>query len=135
MRTETDKENDLTGQVDWDGTGLPPVGCRCVYLFNDEAEYSGFVAAYHKDAVWFSCDGGLYKTFIAINHEFRKPETPQQREERERIELERTNAVKDMFKLVPEHIKISMMPMEPNPIKEALFALYDAGYRINKDGE
>lgn len=79
---------DSIAQVDseeWDGEGLPPVGVKCVYVFNDETEYLGFVAAYHDDAVWFGLDGGMYKTFFG-SHQFRKPETPQQREERERLE-------------------------------------------------
>ncbi|NOE09409.1 hypothetical protein [Vibrio cholerae] len=149
MRTETDKNNDLTGQVDWDGTGFPPVGVDCVFHpdntlwgFERVKPYKGKVLCYEGEQFVFMLDHKLYgikQESIILSRtdkgEFRKSETPQQREERERIELERANAVKDMFKLVPEHIKISMMPLEPNPIKEALFALYDAGYRINKVGE
>lgn len=76
----------LAGGSEWNGEGLPAVGCPCIYVFNDETEYSGFVAAYHDDAVWFYCNGGHYKTFIAVNHEFKKPETEAERNERERLE-------------------------------------------------
>lgn len=49
---------------------LPPVGAECIYVFNDDEQYIGQIAAMDGDACWFKRSEFGYKTFIG-NHEFK----------------------------------------------------------------
>ena len=98
--TETPEEKEVldsiesVGEVEWDGESLPSVGVECEALFIDH-EHKGYgeflVLGYHSNYVWVEYIGKLRnksKHYTAkINMvKFRKPETPQQREDRERLE-------------------------------------------------
>ncbi|CAM0014447.1 hypothetical protein VPHK375_0082 [Vibrio phage K375] len=98
--TETPEEKEVldgiksAGEVEWNGEGLPPVGVECEAVFIDH-EHKGYgeflILGYHSNYVWMEYIGKLRnksKHYTAkINMvKFRKPETPQQREDRERLE-------------------------------------------------
>ncbi|MEL7307085.1 MAG: hypothetical protein AAGK05_03895 [Pseudomonadota bacterium] len=80
--------------VEWDGEGMPPVGAKCEILFK-EYQHKGFglfnVLAYHSGAIWVQYIGPLENngkcyTAECSTLEFRKPESPEQKAERERDE-------------------------------------------------
>ncbi|CAH9016968.1 putative coil containing protein [Vibrio phage 217E38-1] len=98
--TETPEEKEVmdgiesAGWIEWNGEGLPPVGVECEAVFIDH-EHKGYgeflILGYHSNYVWMEYIGKLRnksKHYTAkINMvKFRKPETPQQREDRERLE-------------------------------------------------
>ncbi|AFC22705.1 hypothetical protein VchM-138_0026 [Vibrio phage vB_VchM-138] len=80
-------------RTDWNGEGLPPVGVECEFKFTNEAESSFKICK----VLCFGNSFAFMKSHRSINGykefalrisdiEFRKPETPQERQERERIE-------------------------------------------------
>lgn len=86
---------EMDERVEWDGEGLPPVGevCELKYKHATNANWRKCkVFAYSNDygdaaAVWHLDGDTWYHHSINISeYEFRKPETQQQREERERLE-------------------------------------------------
>ena len=86
--------SELNGEVEWNGEGLPPVGveCEAVFIEHDHKGYGEFlILGYHSNYVWMEYIGELsnkskhYTTKVDLV-KFRKPETPQQREDRERLE-------------------------------------------------
>lgn len=110
---------------DWNGEGLLHVewknGDKCQYKNQDDEwnEYSGRYVCFDSYAdchVIYACDATLYH---ANGDQIRKPETPQQREERERLE-----AVKLMCD------EIGKLPF--GDTLEAMSTLYDLGYRKAK---
>lgn len=80
----------------WDGTGLPPVGTICEILEPNDDWFEVEIAAYCKDSV--GDDVVFYRNYnsktsekdydwcYAVSVKFRKPETQEQRNERERLE-------------------------------------------------
>lgn len=79
---------------EWNGEGLPPVGAECEILFKEYPQ-KGFglfiVLAYHGGAIWVQYVGPLENngkcyTAECSTLEFRKPETPEQKAEREKKE-------------------------------------------------
>lgn len=81
-------------EVEWNGEGLPPVGVECEILFK-EYPHKGFglfnILAYHGGAIWVQYTGPLENngkcyTEECSTLEFRKPESPEQKAERERLE-------------------------------------------------
>ncbi|AUS01397.1 hypothetical protein NVP1284A_70 [Vibrio phage 1.284.A._10N.286.55.A5] len=88
-------ESVASKDVEWDGEGLPPVGCQCIFRpKNPELvkKYSVFSDAIgRKVTIMFHDEGlavpkwaGRYESFRASD--FAAIETPQQREERERLD-------------------------------------------------
>jgi hypothetical protein len=84
-------------KVEWDGDGLPPVGVECEYAFigGDYSEWFECKVLYAGRQCVFirTKDQNLIKSFgceelsVEIKTtKFRKPETKQQREDRERLE-------------------------------------------------
>lgn len=118
----------------WDGTGLPPVGVDCELkykhstnaiwrkckVFSYSNEY-GVVAA-----VWH-CNYGMWchNTIDVIDYDFRKPETPEQREERERLE-----AAKDLV-CAYWGVKTDAEP-SPELLKAMLRIVDKTNYRLTK---
>ncbi|AUR92998.1 hypothetical protein NVP1181O_34 [Vibrio phage 1.181.O._10N.286.46.C9] len=94
----------FSGEVDWNGEGLPPVGVECEAVFVDH-EHKGhgefLILGYHSNYVWMEYVGELsnkskhYTAKVELV-KFRKPEAPQQREDRERLELV-SNICEDLF--------------------------------------
>lgn len=81
-------------KIEWDGEGLPPVGveCEAVFVEHEHKGYGEFlVLGYHSNYVWMEYVGELsnkskhYTSKVDLV-KFRKPETKQQREGRERLE-------------------------------------------------
>ena len=82
-------------KVEWDGEGLPPVGfeCEMKYKHASKADWRACkVFAYSNEmgvvaAIWHWTDYMWKHATIDVNgYEFRGIETPQQREEREKLE-------------------------------------------------
>lgn len=82
---------------EWNGEGLPPVGVECEYKDGDDwyevkvnylSEWFIVIEALKSQSKWIDIKG----TEISFDHsrfddlKFRKPESPQQREDRERLE-------------------------------------------------
>jgi hypothetical protein len=123
---------------EWNGEGLPPVGVECDF-FGVEDTCNGKVEIYHIDdnKVMFLGRIEGYPSESTINNfkegrdlmafyvregdrAFRKPETPQQREEREREELADT-ACENMF-------GESIQNCRPD-VAATVRCMIDAGYR------
>lgn len=78
----------LESKVEWDGNGLPPVGVECeVYgaLGESSAWNKCKVFAIELGVVFIS-NGRSWTSRPANEFKFRKPETPEQKAERERLE-------------------------------------------------
>lgn len=81
-----------TKEVDWNGEGLPPVGEKVMCSYTD-TDCDGWcdmhgpsdVIAYHGDYVWIAHHGKFNRVHELCNVEFEKPETPEQRKEREEL--------------------------------------------------
>ncbi|QYW02842.1 hypothetical protein [Vibrio phage BUCT006] len=80
--------------VEWDGEGLPPVGVECEKVFDGRSQIvtplyyddhkSGMVMFYYRDSgKHVALD---YDWCLVENCTFRKPESPEQKAERERLE-------------------------------------------------
>ncbi|AUR98287.1 hypothetical protein NVP1248O_73 [Vibrio phage 1.248.O._10N.261.54.F1] len=103
--TETPEEKEVLDSIEsvsededeWDGEGLPPVGVECEYKDGDDwyavkvnylSEWFMVIEALKSQSKWIDIKGTElsfeYSRFDSL--EFRKPETPQQREDRERLE-------------------------------------------------
>jgi hypothetical protein len=96
----------LDGEHGWDGEGLPPVGVECEILDINGNDVIGSGTIYHVDANKFFVlseslknypeestinmfDGTINLYVMWVNNgdkRFRKPETPEQKAERERLE-------------------------------------------------
>lgn len=101
----------------WAGTGLPPVGQKCEIISDDTGEWIQGVILVHcrdegKDLAILQGDDVVW---MGEAHEFRPLRTKEQieAEERERI-------VSEMYMLFYS---------KPDTGKEAMYRLYDAGYR------
>lgn len=96
---------------EWDGSGLPPVGTVCEYLWGDgEWRKCEIVAHYFANAVAvdaFYCNAVLLQPLM-----FRPIRTPEQIAAEERL-----HAIDEMYSVIRE-----------SQIK-TVAALYDAGYR------
>lgn len=98
----------------WDGSGVPPVGTECEYLFTNGEEWRkcDVVAHYFASVVAVDVLDGTATSLPAGL--FRPIKTPEQ------IAAEdRENVIADMYGAV----------MGSDGIKGGLIALYDAGYR------
>ncbi len=144
MQTETDKNNDLTGQVDWDGAGLPPVGVMCelkykaashaiwrkckVFAYSNE---DGFVAA-----IWH-LDGETWRhnTIETSEYDFRKLESQQQLEVRERIEAAYALYCESLIGEDEETVSFDEFKEFKNRLRQWLRIVDKTCWRINKDGE
>ncbi|EGR2446763.1 TPA: hypothetical protein ACMDTO_000156 [Vibrio cholerae] len=149
MRTETDKDNDLTGQVDWDGTGLPPVGVDCVFYpdntcwgFEHVKPYKGKVLCYEGEQFVFMLDHKLYgikPESIILSRtdkgDFQKPEVPKQREVCERIEAAYALYCESLIGEDEETVSFDEFKEFKNRLRQWLRIVDKTGYRINKDGE
>lgn len=68
--------------VEWNGEGLPPVGCECEYISNDTSWGTVRVIAYDGDAVVFRPSGKQYYSAVPSHRdEFRPISTPEQQAE------------------------------------------------------
>ena len=84
-----------TKEVEWDGEGLPPVGVECEMIFDGKGKLitplyftdfvDGMVLFYHSSNSMPHCDD-TYDWCLVENCIFRKPETEEQRKEREELE-------------------------------------------------
>lgn len=76
--------------VEWDGSGLPPVGCIVLGSFHydkDTAEKWCIDYITEQVGVYTIVDTGDQYTFATRDVVFHKPETPEQKAERERLDL------------------------------------------------
>ena len=123
--TETPEEKEVldsiesAGEAEWSGEGLPPVGVECEALDYDDDTWRLVKVLDAKTsskevAVTTVSNIGIFgKLFWATD--FRKPETPQQRKDRERLEV------------------IDEMCWDVHSLKVSqASALYEAGYRKEK---
>ena len=111
-------------KVEWDGEGLPPVGAefyfslngkcwsRYVMLFNDGVTFLMSESKFPANRYHYKCDDP--------DLHFRKPETPEQREERERNE-----AIDEMMNFTQRGVYSAIQ-------RDLCAKLYDAGYRKEK---
>jgi hypothetical protein len=81
----------LKSKVDWCGNGLPPVGVECEWKGKRGGYWVPCVVVANNDKTVVVQNNGDYKhsefEIIDLNYqELRKPETPEQKAERERIE-------------------------------------------------
>ncbi|QIW88955.1 hypothetical protein phiV208_24 [Vibrio phage phiV208] len=80
--------------VEWDGEDeLPPIGCKVMTSFTESdcdnwCDFHGpsEIIAYHNDYVWVAHHGKFNRIHALSNIEFEKPESPEQKAERERLE-------------------------------------------------
>tara|TARA_B100001105_G_scaffold251623_1_gene241699 strand:- start:2415 stop:2837 length:423 start_codon:yes stop_codon:yes gene_type:complete len=78
-------------QLEWNGEGLPPVGAKCEVRFRTEDDEwtdwfsNGKLKAGYDSKLWFSHDFGDC-VYPAHDVEFRKPETQEEKKEREMAE-------------------------------------------------
>ncbi|EGR0073146.1 TPA: hypothetical protein NIK62_000111 [Vibrio cholerae] len=144
MRTETDKDNDLTGQVDWDGIGLPPVGVICEIKYKN-ANHAVWrkckVFAYSNEdsfvaAIWhFDGEFWRHNTIETSEYDFRKLESQQQLEVRERIEAAYALYCESLIGEDEETVSFDEFKEFKNRLRQWLRIVDKTGYRINKDGE
>lgn len=83
-------------EIEWsDSDKLPPVGCEVMTSYTDDGcddwcdfHGPGVIIAYHGDYVWVAHHGKFNRVHELCSIEFEKveKESPQQREERERLE-------------------------------------------------
>ena len=100
--------------VEWDGTGLPPVGLMVEVHYSDQAPYEALVVAEHLGEVVLWIGNGARTNYWRCDPAWLRPIlTPEQRAAKERDE-----AVAAML-AVPEVFHD----------KQTMQALYDAGYR------
>ena len=101
VETQTEHQEEMSafsGEVEWNGEGLPPVGEVCEYKDGDNwyevrvkylSEWFMVIEALKSQSKWIDIKGTElsfeYSRFDSLK--FRKPETPQQREGRERLAL------------------------------------------------
>ena len=112
-------------KAEWNGEGLPPVGVECWFNWiNQSPEVC--TPTYFGNGVGCYIDKRGNEYTMALNTvSFSRIETKQQREERERLE-----AIDEMSKIVE-----MKNGSAGNAYKKYCTALYDAGYRKQKDGE
>lgn len=88
--------SEIPNSSEWDGAGLPPVGTICEILEPNDDWFEVEIAAYCKDSA--GDDVVFYRNYnsqtsekdydwcYAVSVKFRKPETPEQREDLDRLE-------------------------------------------------
>lgn len=100
VETQTEHQEEMSafsGEVEWNGEGLPPVGAECEFKDGDNwyevkvnylSEWFMVIEALKSQSKWIDIKGTElsfeYSKFDDLK--FRKPETPQQRNDRERLE-------------------------------------------------
>lgn len=98
-----------TTEVEWDGEGLPPVGCRCEYAHRTSDSWNVCtVIGYFEDWVW------LHASTHTVPHSVKRDIFRFQP-----ISTAREKAVKDMLRITES--------MDSR--RQAMVALYKAGYR------
>ncbi|AUR87365.1 hypothetical protein NVP1100O_24 [Vibrio phage 1.100.O._10N.261.45.C3] len=92
VETQTEHQEEMSafsGEAEWGGEGLPPVGVECEFEYPEgrwnKGFYHGLTASAGVEMHILEFEGGCIETFGGLT-KFRKPETPQQREDRERLE-------------------------------------------------
>ncbi|AUR86539.1 coil containing protein [Vibrio phage 1.086.O._10N.222.51.F8] len=92
QNTQTEHQEEMSafsGEGEWNGEGLPPVGVECEFEYPEgrwnKGFYHGLTASAGVEMHILEFEGGCIETFGGLT-KFRKPETPQQREDRERLE-------------------------------------------------
>lgn len=139
--------SELPNSSEWDGEGLPPVGVECELkykhasnanwreckVFAYSSEHGAVAAVWHLDSgIWY------HNTIETSDYEFRKPETPEQRKERERLE-----AAYDLFvewqrddEFDPERLKsFEDFKRDSRTASDWLRVVEKTGYRKQKGGE
>ncbi|AUR95135.1 hypothetical protein NVP1201B_30 [Vibrio phage 1.201.B._10N.286.55.F1] len=118
----------LKVENEWNGEGLPPVGAIYTLDPNHDVEllckYSSKYVVIGEMLPKERYNGVevVIDTFAQRDRVFRKPETPQQREERERLEC-----IKKMY--IDGNVDGSKSDLLVFSIEGILANLYDAGYR------
>lgn len=92
-------DSEIADGSEWDGTGLPPVGVECEWINGGECGGGwglAIVHAYANGYAWIEkmSDHSFHNAWDEPSY-FRKPETPEEREEREHLE-----AAKDLWEKV-----------------------------------
>ena len=128
-----------TKDTEWDGEGLPPVGAKCQY--SDGVKWHNVKIKYSSDwVVVIEClDEGILSSLStkgveismpwnkATELQFRKLETSQQREEREREEWAQN--------VIGEMMYATGLDFTQDGDLQVVKAMYDLNYRKQKDGE
>jgi hypothetical protein len=114
-------------QVEWNGEGLPPVGCNCLFKKKSEEDkyfspcyIIGYRETTHRKGDMWLVFSDKYDSLYQHNvtngsFDFKKPETPEQKKERER-----EMAIYDMCSSLDNHSEETRFWAE---------RFYDAGYR------
>lgn len=142
-KVETPEESealDAIAQADseeWNGEGLPPVGVECEMTFNGKSQTittlyyddhkSGMIMFYHVDSG--KSVASDYDWCLVENCIFRKPETQQQREDRERLESAYELYVTAQVALDGDVIEYSDFIKESRQMRGALAIVDKTGYR------
>lgn len=122
-------------QDEWDGEGLPPIGVECEFTpdntwwgFNYIESFAGIVLHYEGEQFVFMLKHEKYKLksrMIIVSRtdkgEFSKPETPEQKAERERLEA--------IHEMVDDFNDSDTDYNLRGKVAKVCAALYDAGYR------
>lgn len=86
--SDDSNDSEIPNISDWDGKGLPPVGVECeVYGALGESSVWNKCKVFAIElGVAFISNGQSWTSRPVSEFKFRKPETPEQREDRERLE-------------------------------------------------
>ena len=123
-KPETPEQKKEPEQAEWNGEGLPPVGAICEALDTDDDEWRLVrildAKSNHEELAVTSVSdiGNFGKLFWAV--EFRKPETPEQKKEREINELI-DKACVDCYNVGFESLNDDM--------QDAIACMISSGYR------
>ena len=118
--------------VDWNGEGLPPVGVECEWIgggVNHGDWGLVIVRAYNNEFAWIEKLRDNSMSTVRNPAHFRKQETPEQREDRERME-----AAYDLYLLAQNEIEgdvidYSDFVKESRQMRAALSIVDKTGYR------
>lgn len=121
---------DLGAGNKWDGEGLPPVGTDCEFKPYNTWE-SGVYRGKNKlgDLIFEFADSGVVDLFDEST-KIRKPETPQQREERERLEAAYDLYVIAQLAIDGDVIDYSDFVKNSRQMRGALAIIDKTGYRL-----
>lgn len=81
-------DSELPNGSEWDGEGLPPVGVECECLIDDSGFWRGCTVIFSSElsVVVVKLNSGSELAVNPFASSFRKPESPKQKAERERLE-------------------------------------------------
>ena len=137
-----EKASEEVEQVEWNGEGLPPVGVECEFRFKtniDAPEDDDFTSWFYGSVDYY----GAVKVLITSSHEaegcfwtelveFRKPETPEAKKEREELEAAYDLYIDSKQSMEPCMSKQVFISTEGGEQDFWLCIVRKTGYRVEK---